>query len=812
MSPYASRPGQPERVFVPPLFHQTAAAESELVQRSSSRKSTRINAVKTSYFQIRERDDPDGFRDFSSSTVFEQLEQMDEKDEKTRLVISIVPVRGTGVSGNEWGGDPDADLMEAAKRAMQVVNCYLSNAADEVFVETLDVVDIPQSNGQVNNTRKNNNYNVHQLGSDGLASAAESKEGCLLGEHSRSADEWFQTSEHNSSRSWTRVLIVEPHLYVSSGSYDWVYSVPVDDVGDTSEDAWVASAYMHQFFRMDNEQGTRAFIDGFTHTLLYASFNSRFELQVCENADCLMNNVDSTTEAATLGSLVMLCPSCLRVVQLRGFFDDVVEVLRKLEKLLATWQPNTVRITKDRNRIQEWLKAAAVAAATAGKDKLKHATSGGGGGGGAVSGRANAASSAAASGTSAGARASDNVSTGAAAGVDGATLGTDAGGARASDVATSGAGATTAPAAAAKDDAPVGNAAAENDNASEDSAHPIGFKRSQVLDPTVTTGAASLNNIEDSSIDQKGAAVDSDWVEKWSKTKKKPYWYLKSDKSKTTWTCPVAATKPVNPIAALKPQIAVHKANKAAGSDDSDASTKETGAPAGVSNIPSPSILLQRTSEAERRIIAEQELAHAKTIHQKEVEAFQRKLSDASKRFGEQFGEQKAVFEAVEASHRQDRANTERHRNALESELRGTIAQLKVQLEVSRAKEKDALDQVVQLTTVSVYNVETGHDETRRISTQQVLENRAQFKERAPKIAKKQQANTTATLLNVKVERDAAEKKAAEAIDDAEDQQDTTQAMITHSERQTNAIARLVNLAEKAGADPTEIKTAKVIR
>ena len=50
-------------------------------------------------------------------------------------------------------------------------------------------------------------------------------------------------------------------------------------------------------------------------------------LNNCENAGCLLHNCDGANEAINADSMVMLCPTCFRALQLLGGFDDGVAVL-----------------------------------------------------------------------------------------------------------------------------------------------------------------------------------------------------------------------------------------------------------------------------------------------------------------------------------------------------------------------------------------------------------------------------------------------------------------------------------------------------
>ena len=55
--------------------------------------------------------------------------------------------------------------------------------------------------------------------------------------------------------------------------------------------------------------------------------------QCCENSPCIMNNSDGVGESAATS--LLLCPCCLRKLQLMGVLTDVPACLGKLSTLLS---------------------------------------------------------------------------------------------------------------------------------------------------------------------------------------------------------------------------------------------------------------------------------------------------------------------------------------------------------------------------------------------------------------------------------------------------------------------------------------------
>ena len=73
--------------------------------------------------------------------------------------------------------------------------------------------------------------------------------------------------------------------------------------------------------------------------------------QCCENSPCIMNNSDGVGESAATS--LLLCPCCLRKLQLMGAMSDVGECLGKLTTLLNGDALREVSV-RDREILRGW--------------------------------------------------------------------------------------------------------------------------------------------------------------------------------------------------------------------------------------------------------------------------------------------------------------------------------------------------------------------------------------------------------------------------------------------------------------------------
>ena len=136
---------------------------------------------------------------------------------------------------------------------------------------------------------------------------------------------------------------------------------------------------------------------------------------------------------------------------------------------------------------------------------------------------------------------------------------------------------------------------------------------------------------------------------------------------------------------------------------------------------------------------------------------------------------------------------------------------LAAKLAASVARETVLKDQLEKLTSVTVFNVEIGEDEKQTIPADVAIQSQKQRREKAPQAAAAAaaaRAEASNFVKTIKLERDDAKDNARAAAESVEDTQDNYQYMITHSERQKQAIVKLKELAAESGANAAEIEAA----
>ena len=132
--------------------------------------------------------------------------------------------------------------------------------------------------------------------------------------------------------------VLAPHLRPDSSDLAWCFSTPVLNeeaamvMGYPAKTPWVVSTHQYEQ-HLDHSYALRA--RALASTILYCVLGNGVGVELCcENEPCVLNKSDSVGEAAA-GSL-LLCPCCLRKMQLFGFVRDVPACLDKLHALLST--------------------------------------------------------------------------------------------------------------------------------------------------------------------------------------------------------------------------------------------------------------------------------------------------------------------------------------------------------------------------------------------------------------------------------------------------------------------------------------------
>ena len=149
-------------------------------------------------------------------------------------------------------------------------------------------------------------------------------------------------------------FVVAPHLFASGDErLDWVFStdisrqngtpahpwfdrwLPEDEPGDNYDfenypDPWVVSTHQVEAWLSHSEALQKRVI---AMNIAYCVLGKGVGIeQCCENSPCIMNNSDGVGESAATS--LLLCPCCLRKLQLMGVMTDVGECLGKLTTLL----------------------------------------------------------------------------------------------------------------------------------------------------------------------------------------------------------------------------------------------------------------------------------------------------------------------------------------------------------------------------------------------------------------------------------------------------------------------------------------------
>jgi len=138
---------------------------------------------------------------------------------------------------------------------------------------------------------------------------------------SSAIEDAISTSRDKFSKN--TMFVVAPHLF--SEDFDWIYS------GNAS----VGSAIVSTHVLLDEEVfPCRIRTRVLSSTILSRVLFDFFELEDCENARCAMQLCDTLMEL--VDQEPVLCPTCLRKLQLAGIIRDVPSFLAKLQELLST--------------------------------------------------------------------------------------------------------------------------------------------------------------------------------------------------------------------------------------------------------------------------------------------------------------------------------------------------------------------------------------------------------------------------------------------------------------------------------------------
>ena len=135
-------------------------------------------------------------------------------------------------------------------------------------------------------------------------------------------------SEDDDNGDDARFYIIAPHMYTidekgRGKDFAWIYSTP------NSDGATISTFQLYQHIRDPKQR-----VHHYAHFLLRSILHT-WNLSICENLYCALNNSDSVEETESDSHLI-LCPACIRKLQLCGVLgEDVMEFLDRLANVLG---------------------------------------------------------------------------------------------------------------------------------------------------------------------------------------------------------------------------------------------------------------------------------------------------------------------------------------------------------------------------------------------------------------------------------------------------------------------------------------------
>lgn len=141
--------------------------------------------------------------------------------------------------------------------------------------------------------------------------------------------EALQDLAGDSGQNENIVALIAPHMYQAScRDFAWMFSTPLETEHSTSR-FWALST----FNILSHVDGLKQQQCAVARHVLYTLLMMIEGLAVCENLRCVLNNCDGTDEASETSLLI--CPTCIRKLQLRGVIADVPAFLQRLARTLS---------------------------------------------------------------------------------------------------------------------------------------------------------------------------------------------------------------------------------------------------------------------------------------------------------------------------------------------------------------------------------------------------------------------------------------------------------------------------------------------
>jgi len=262
---------------------------------------------KSLFFQQRKRLSQDRFRDFETEPI---CPEDYEKETTRRMVIQPVNIRYADGSRNIRLPDHnDEHLSRQTGICKKTLDCYFG--ATNVVVNPLIEHRVVNLNDHCREDLQElvdeENNAVLQVDSDVLSSLS-----CTLADNNTAV-----------------ILLIAPHMFSrSSPDLAWFYSTYF---GRCFTSPWVCSTF--QFYQW-YKQNLKKLQVRFARLVLYSTLLQLSTLgSLCENKHCVMNNSDSMDEME-MSSHIIMCPACIRKLQLGKFVQDPSELLQNLFDVL----------------------------------------------------------------------------------------------------------------------------------------------------------------------------------------------------------------------------------------------------------------------------------------------------------------------------------------------------------------------------------------------------------------------------------------------------------------------------------------------
>lgn len=263
---------------------------------------------KSLFFHQRERSSKDPDRDIIEKTKPICPENY-KKETIRQMVIQPVNIRYADGSRNDDLPDHDEkDLPRQTEICKMILDCYFGEA--NVVVNTLVEYGVPDLDNHCRDDKQGlldkEKKPVLQVDSDVLESLSYT----------------LMTNDTGV------VLLIAPHMYRQGCELDWVFSTCYD--GNRHCSPWVCSTFQFYLSYKSIEQLQVRFARLVLSSALYQLRTFR---SYCDNKHCVMNNSYFMDEMEKTSHLV-LCPACIRKLQLSEFIQDPSNLLQNLFEVL----------------------------------------------------------------------------------------------------------------------------------------------------------------------------------------------------------------------------------------------------------------------------------------------------------------------------------------------------------------------------------------------------------------------------------------------------------------------------------------------